>query len=63
MLNIDYWCKNGRENSAVFADATFYPNNGIWRGNVYDANGNMIGDYISDDSVEIENRFPGIFGN
>ena len=29
---------------------------------LYDADGNMIGDYTSRDSVEIEERFPGIFG-
>lgn len=63
MLKIDYWHKDGRENPAVYADCTFYPNDGIYRGNVYDANGNMIGDYTSDDSIEIEKRFPGIFGD
>ena len=63
MLKIDYWYKDGRENPAVYATATFYPNDGIWRGNVYDANGNIIGDYVSDNSVEIEKRFPGIFGD
>ena len=40
----------------------FYPNEGIYRGNVFDADGNMIGDYSCADSVEIERRFPGIFG-
>ena len=62
MLKIDYWYKNGRENPAVYATCTFYPNEGIYRGNVFDANGKIIGDYTSDNSVEIEKRFPGIFG-
>ena len=61
-MKIDYWYKNGRENPAVYADCYFYPNEGIYRGNVYDANGNMVGDYTAKDSVEIEKRFPGIFG-
>lgn len=61
-MKIDYWYKDGRKNPAVYADCTFYPNEGIYRGNVYDAEGNVIGDYTSADSVEIEKRFPGIFG-
>lgn len=63
MLKIDYWYEDGRKNPAVYATATFYPNEGVWRGNVFDATGKMIGDYVSDDSVEIERRFPGIFGD
>lgn len=59
-MKIDYWQKNSRR--AVFADCTFYPNEGVYRGNVYDVCGNMIGDYKSADSVEIECRFPEIFG-
>ena len=60
-MTIDYWYND--DGQAVYADCAFYPNEGVYRGNVYDANGNMIGDYISDDSVEIERRFPGIFGD
>ena len=63
MIKIDYWYEDGRKNPAVYADCTFYPNEGIYRGHVYDANGNMIGDFIANDSVEIGNRFPGIFGD
>lgn len=62
MIKIDYWYTDGRKNPAVYADCYFYPNDGIYRGNVFDANGNMIGDYTATDSVEIEKRFPGIFG-
>ena len=59
-MRIDYWYKDGRR--AVYATCTFYPMDGVYRGNVYDANGDMIGDFTSADSVEIERRFPGIFG-
>ena len=44
-MKIDYWHKDGRR--AVYADCTFYPNECIYRGNIYDSNGNMIGDYTS----------------
>ena len=59
-MRIDYWYKDGRR--AVYATVTFYPNDGVYRGNIYDVDGNMIGDFTSADSVEIERRFPGIFG-
>ena len=64
MFKIDYWYKNGREarKKIAFADCFFYPNEGVYRGNIYNSEKDAIGDYISDDSVEIERRFPGIFG-
>ena len=61
MINFDFWYKN------TLADVdgvhiSFYPNEGIYRGNVY--NGiNVIGDFTATDSAEIETVFPGIFGN
>ena len=60
-MKIDYWYKDGRR--AAYADCFFYPNEGVYSGNVYDSDGNMIGDYTASDSVEIEKRFPGIFGD
>lgn len=60
-MTIDYWYNDNRR--AVYADCFFYPNEGVYRGNVYDSDGNMIGDYTSRDSVEIEKHFPGIFGD
>ena len=60
-MRIDYWYQDRRR--AAYADCYFYPNEGIYRGNVYDKNGDMIGDYASTNSAEIERRFPGIFGN
>ena len=60
-MKIDYWYNDGRR--AAYADCYFYPNDGVYRGNVYDINGDMIGDYTANNSIEIEKRFPGIFGN
>ena len=59
-MNIDYWYKNER---AAKADCFFYPNECIYRGNLYNKDGKIIGDFSSRDSVEIEKRFPGIFGD
>lgn len=59
-MKIDYWYKDDKEIAA--ADCFFYPNSGEYRGNVYNKDGRIIGDYIAKDSVEIEERFPGIFG-
>lgn len=61
-MKIDYWYGDGRKNPAVYADCYFYPNDGVYRGNVYDADGKIIGDFTSTDSVEIGKCFPGIFG-
>ena len=60
-MRIDYWYKDRRR--AEYADCFFYPNEGVYRGNIYDSDGNMIGDFTSTDSVKIEKRFPGIFGD
>ena len=57
---IDLWYKNEKIASA---DCFFYPNECIYRGNLYNKSGKTIGDYSSKDSTEIEKRFPGIFGN
>ena len=61
-MYIDYWYK-GAHKDKYFADCFFYPNEGIYRGNIYNKKGKMIGDYSSRDSLEIEKTFPGIFGN
>ena len=64
MFNIDYWYEDGRKakKEVAFADCFFYPNEGLYRGNLFDSNKKAIGDFTSNDSVEIEKRFPGIFG-
>lgn len=58
-MKIDIWYHG---ETIAAADCTFYPNDFIYRGNLYSADGRIIGDYSSADSVEIEKRFPGIFG-
>ena len=58
-MTIDIWYTGER---IAAADCTFYPNSGEYRGNLYNAQGRIIGDYSSRDSVEVEKRFPGIFG-
>ena len=64
MFNIDYWYKSGREarKEIAFVNVSFYPNEGLYRGNIFDSNKKAIGDFTSDNSAEIERRFPGIFG-
>ena len=59
MIKIDKWYTGERIHRA---DCFFYPEKGIYAGNVYNKAGKIIGDYWSDNSVEIEKRFPGIFG-
>ena len=61
-MTIDIWNKDGME-KAAYADCFFYPNEGVYRGNIYDSAGNMIGDYVSTDSLKIEKLFPGIFAD
>lgn len=60
-MRIDYWYSDRRD--VAFATCVFYPNDCIYRGNIYDAYGNAIGDYSCRDSVEIEKHSPGIFGD
>lgn len=37
-------------------DVTFYPNDGVYRGNIY-KDGKTVGDYTCSDSVELEKSF------
>ncbi len=57
-MRIDLWYP-GEQIAA--ASCAFYPNDGEYRGNVYNASGRIIGDFTSKNSVEIEKRFHGIF--
>lgn len=59
-MNFDFWYGQTLDDVA-FADCFFYGNEGIYRGNMYDATGRMIGDYSAHDSVLIGETFPGIF--
>ena len=59
-MTIDKWYKNEK---IARADCYFYPNFGMYRGNLYNRDGKIIGDFPGRDSTEIEKRFPGIFGS
>ena len=55
MIEIDMWYgDNYKEANAI--DIIFYPNSGEYRGNIY-KDGKFIGDYICNNSVELENKF------
>lgn len=58
-MKIDLWSKDEK---AAFVSCFFYPNDGEYRGNLYNKDGKAIGGFSARDSVEIERRFPGIFG-
>lgn len=59
-MHYDYWY-GYRKRDADAVTVTFYPNEGVWRGNLW-RKGEAIADFWSDDSVKIERAFPGIFG-
>ena len=61
MIKFDFW-HGDTEKDIAAADCFFYPNGGHYAGNIYNDKGEIIGDYTSNDSVEIEKHFPGIFG-
>lgn len=54
MLKIDKWYKTEK---VAKIDCFFYPNSGLYRGNLYNEKGKIIGDYFGNDSTEIEKRF------
>lgn len=56
-MKIDKWYENEK---ICYADCYFYPNSGEYRGNLYNENGKIVGDYTAKDSVEIGKRFPNI---
>ena len=58
---IDMWYGNEPE-TVEKLDVYFYPNEGVYRGNLYKA-GKMIGDYVTNDSLELEKSFPQIVFN
>ena len=58
---IDFWYGHTKKDIAR-VNCCFYPNSGEYRGNIYAASGECIGDFVSRDSVEVERHFPGIFG-
>lgn len=55
MIKIDMWYGNSHT-EADKIDVTFYPNDGEYRGNIYKGE-KMIGDYICNDSIKLEETF------
>lgn len=53
MINFDFWHNNTLED-VKRVDCFFSDLDCIYRGNMYDANNKIIGDYSGTDSVEIE---------
>ena len=57
-MNIDLWYMDSRRTVDAI-DVFFYPNDGIYRGNLY-CKGMAIGDYSTKDSLLIAKAFPHI---
>lgn len=55
MIKIDMWYGDSHT-EADKIDATFYPNDGEYRGNIY-KDRKKIGDYVCNDSIELEKTF------
>ena len=56
MIKIDMWNGDDRR-KADKIDINFYDKDCKYRGNVY-INGKIVGDYVCDDSIELEKSFP-----
>ena len=57
-MKIDMWHGDKFIPGKYRADASFYPHGSFgycYRGNIYNEAGKVIGDYASNDSVEIDN--------
>lgn len=61
MYKVDYWNKL-RQKDADRVTVSFYPNDGVYRGNLW-KDGKAFADFVCNDSVELEKKFHGIFGN
>lgn len=62
MIKFDFWY-NDTKKDIVYIDCLFYPNTGEYRGNMYNKDLKIIGDYTTKNSSELEKMFPGIFGD
>ena len=61
MIHFDWWYGEQKPENVDVA-VNFYPNDGLYKGNMYKRGTNTcIGDFISDDSVVIERYWPWIF--
>ena len=54
---VDMWYNHPFIKKVYFADAFFSDCDCVYRGNIYDENGKVVGDYTTTDSVWIENSF------
>jgi len=58
-MKTDFWYGHNIKD-VDSASVAFYPNDVVFRGWMY-SNGRIIGDYETDDSIELQRIFPGIF--
>lgn len=56
MIKIDMWYGDDHKKTDKI-DITFYDKDCKYRGNIY-KDGKYIGDYVCDDSIELEKSFP-----
>ena len=61
MIKIHMWY-GGNRKKADKIDINFYDLDCIYRGNIY-MNGKIVGDYVCDDSIELEKTFPQLVFN
>ena len=61
MIIIDMWYDN-KQDEADNVDVYFNYLDAKYRGNIYKA-GEIIGDYVTDNSLELENAFPQLVFN
>ena len=61
MIKIDMWY-NDKPTDADKIDVFFYDLDCEYRGNIYKA-GEIIGDYVTDNSLELEKAFPQLIFN
>ncbi len=62
MIHFDWWYGEPQKPENCDVAVNFYPNDGLYKGNMYKKGTNScIGDFISDDSVAIEQVWPWIF--
>ena len=63
MLKIDLWYNNNVSDINYIGNINFNDMDCNYRGHIFAENGRLIGDFCCDNSVELEKRFPGCFGD
>jgi len=58
MITTDFWYHYSDADKINRVDWTFYPNDGLYRGNLYIGD-KIVGDYTTDDSTEIMDLMKG----